>query len=206
MASPVLKTANKQLVEYELARDYHAAGLLDRAESLLTDIVKRRDAQYEQAVELLVDLYEQERDWDEGNQEVIVDAWGIGVDAGAMIYPWEGAANRQFDIGFAPYARLALGFSNGDFENIETNVSGTPATSSGELGDLRFDFGVGVDVRAVVGRSFYFGVGAGWNWWTTTDGSVGTTRDGVGTILVADDEFDFDGSEGFVRATLGFYW
>ena len=151
-------------------------------------------------------LFREERDWDEGNQEVIVDAWGIGVDAGAMIYPWEGAANRQFDIGFAPYARLALGFSNGDFENIETNVSGTPATSSGELGDLRFDFGVGVDVRAVVGRSFYFGVGAGWNWWTTTDGSVGTTRDGVGTILVADDEFDFDGSEGFVRATLGFYW
>ena len=43
LASPVLSNANKQLVEMELARDYHAGGLWDRAEKL--------------------DLYEQEREW-----------------------------------------------------------------------------------------------------------------------------------------------
>ena len=63
LASPALKTANKQLIEFELARDYHAAGLLDRAEGLLRDIVARRDAQEKQAVDLLLDIYEQERDW-----------------------------------------------------------------------------------------------------------------------------------------------
>lgn len=63
LASPALNQANKQLVEFELARDYMAAGLLDRAEGLLADIVARRDAQYDQAVGLLVDVYEQEKDW-----------------------------------------------------------------------------------------------------------------------------------------------
>ncbi|NKB99684.1 MAG: hypothetical protein GKR90_14475 [Pseudomonadales bacterium] len=63
LASPALKAANKQLIEFELARDYHAAGLLDRAEALLVDIVSRRDSQEKQAAELLLDIYEQERDW-----------------------------------------------------------------------------------------------------------------------------------------------
>lgn len=63
LASPRLSSANKQLVEFELARDYHAAGLLDRAEGLLTDIVRRRDVQAQPARLLLIDLYEQERDW-----------------------------------------------------------------------------------------------------------------------------------------------
>ena len=63
LASPALSRSHKQLVEFELARDFHAAGLLDRAEGLLADIVKRRDAQYEQALALLVDLLEQQKDW-----------------------------------------------------------------------------------------------------------------------------------------------
>ena len=152
-------------------------------------------------------LFREERDWDEGAQRVIVDAWGIGFDMGAMIYPFEGAETRSFDIGFAPYARFALGLSDGDFRDIDANLpGGGVGTTSGELGELRFDFGVGVDVRAVVGRSMFFGVGTGLNWWTTTDGSFGTTRDGGGIIVVEDDEFDFRGSEGYVRATVGFYW
>lgn len=63
LASPLLNSTNKQLVEFELARDYHAAGLLDRAEGLLTDIVSRKDAQLKPAHSLLMDLYEQEREW-----------------------------------------------------------------------------------------------------------------------------------------------
>ena len=63
LASPALNASNKRVVEYELARDYHAAGLLDRAEGLLKEIVQRRDGQHPGAIELLVDLYEQEKDW-----------------------------------------------------------------------------------------------------------------------------------------------
>lgn len=63
LASPVLSNANKQLVEMELARDYHAGGLWDRAEKLLEQIVKRKGTQELPALELLLDLYEQEREW-----------------------------------------------------------------------------------------------------------------------------------------------
>jgi len=63
LASPVLNDTNKQLVELELARDYHTGGLWDRAEKLLDQIVRRNGAQEMPALELLLDLYEQEREW-----------------------------------------------------------------------------------------------------------------------------------------------
>jgi lipopolysaccharide biosynthesis regulator YciM len=63
LASPVLSNANKQLVEMELARDYHTGGLWDRAEKLLEQIVRRKGSQEMPALELLLDLYEQEREW-----------------------------------------------------------------------------------------------------------------------------------------------
>ncbi len=63
LASPVLNAANKQLIELELARDYQMAGLLDRAEGLLQQIVSKGGQQKTAASELLLDLYEQERDW-----------------------------------------------------------------------------------------------------------------------------------------------
>lgn len=63
LATPSLSRANKQLVELELARDYHSAGLMDRAEKLLTHIVSLGGSQDVAARELLVDLYEQQQDW-----------------------------------------------------------------------------------------------------------------------------------------------
>ncbi len=63
LAMPNLNRSNKQLAEFELARDYHVAGLLDRAENLLTKITDSRHAQEKPALELLLDLYEQEREW-----------------------------------------------------------------------------------------------------------------------------------------------
>lgn len=151
-------------------------------------------------------LFREERDWDEGAQSILVDAWGFGFDLGAMIYPYQPSGTSGFDFGLTPYARFGLGFTDGDFRNIDVNLAGAPGTSSGDLGDIRFDFGVGLEARAVVGQTMFLGVGAGMHWWTTTDGSVGTTRDGGGFIVVEDDEFDFRGSEGFVSATVGFYW
>ena len=78
LASPALRAGNKQLVEFELARDFHAAGLLDRAEALLSDIVKRRDAQEKQARDLLLDIYEQERDW---QRAIEVGSKSLRIDA-----------------------------------------------------------------------------------------------------------------------------
>ena len=57
VALPYLNiNANKQLVEMELARDYHAGGLWDRAEKLLDQIVHRKGTQEMPALELLRQL------------------------------------------------------------------------------------------------------------------------------------------------------
>jgi lipopolysaccharide biosynthesis regulator YciM len=66
LASPVLNQINKQLVEMELARDYHTAGLFDRSENLLQQIAQRKGSQELPALELLLDLFEQEREWQQG--------------------------------------------------------------------------------------------------------------------------------------------
>ncbi|MEM7098151.1 MAG: hypothetical protein AAF541_07825 [Pseudomonadota bacterium] len=63
LASTMLTARSKQLVEFELARDYQSAGLLDRAEQLLVKIIGEKTPQQDAAVELLIQLYEQERDW-----------------------------------------------------------------------------------------------------------------------------------------------
>ena len=51
---------------FETALDYHKSGLLDYAEKILADLLTRRDgtdAQHFQVLKLLLDLYQQERDW-----------------------------------------------------------------------------------------------------------------------------------------------
>lgn len=53
----------RNLSMLELARDFIAAGLLDRAETILLELVK--DAEHEQsAAMLLIDIYQQMRDWE----------------------------------------------------------------------------------------------------------------------------------------------
>ncbi len=48
----------------ELARDYIAAGLLDRAEQLLLDLIAESDAKAVGARRYLIEIYQMERDWD----------------------------------------------------------------------------------------------------------------------------------------------
>lgn len=50
-------------VELELATDFLKAGLLDRAERLLVDLVDSRGRANAKAASLLVQLYEEEKDW-----------------------------------------------------------------------------------------------------------------------------------------------
>jgi len=74
LAAPVLTRLSKRSVELELARDYHSAGLLDRAENLLSEICAKRGPLRKEAQKLLMEIYEQEREWSK--------ALGVGTDLG----------------------------------------------------------------------------------------------------------------------------
>ena len=63
LARPQLSAENRALAELELARDYLGAGLLDRAEQLLRDLVDRGGATDRVALEHLLEVYQRERDW-----------------------------------------------------------------------------------------------------------------------------------------------
>lgn len=62
LAGPRLGAEARGRVELELARDYLAAGLLNRAESLLDQLVGRRQLR-QAALEQLLEVHERERDW-----------------------------------------------------------------------------------------------------------------------------------------------
>ncbi len=63
LARPALDSDARARVELELARDYLAAGLLNRAESLLAVLVRRDDPLRQAALEARLELHQRERDW-----------------------------------------------------------------------------------------------------------------------------------------------
>jgi lipopolysaccharide biosynthesis regulator YciM len=63
LARPSLETTQRSIALMELAKDYMSAGLLDRAESILLDVVKHPDHQAE-ALEHLLTIYQQEHEWE----------------------------------------------------------------------------------------------------------------------------------------------
>lgn len=63
LARPSLTREQRQLVQYELALDYHAAGWLDRAERILKDLLEQSSTQRESILPTLIDIYEQEKEW-----------------------------------------------------------------------------------------------------------------------------------------------
>ncbi len=63
IAHAQLSESARARAEFELARDYFAAGLFGRAEALLVDLVTRDETWKEQAEMLLVDIYQREREW-----------------------------------------------------------------------------------------------------------------------------------------------
>lgn len=78
IAHPELSEATSESVIFELARDYHKAGLLDRAETLLLELSKSKDHTRPSKM-LLLELYEQERDWHKAIATVL--SIGNGDDA-----------------------------------------------------------------------------------------------------------------------------
>lgn len=63
LARPALSRRHRQQCELELARDYLAAGLLDRAENLLLELTGNNSEHEQIAHELLLEIYQQEKDW-----------------------------------------------------------------------------------------------------------------------------------------------
>lgn len=62
-ARPSLTREQAARVQLELAKDFMAAGLLDRAERLLSELVGQNTATGQASQLLLVDLYEREKEW-----------------------------------------------------------------------------------------------------------------------------------------------
>jgi len=77
LARPALQTGCRERVQLELARDYVSAGLLDRAEQLLIELAGSGTALRPACLELLVEIYQSERDWAKA-----IDAvhWLLGSD------------------------------------------------------------------------------------------------------------------------------
>ncbi len=64
LARPVLSGEQRRRVELELARDYLMAGLLDRAEKLLISVADKRSDEQAKARELLLEIYQREKEWE----------------------------------------------------------------------------------------------------------------------------------------------
>ena len=62
MAHPELDQSASEPVIYELAKDYRAAGLYDRAEALLEQLKSSRAFSFK-SLTLLLDIFEREKDW-----------------------------------------------------------------------------------------------------------------------------------------------
>lgn len=62
LARPNLKPLHRNQAQFELAQDFHKAGLMDRAESLFRELVAQ-GMFLQPSLEALVELYEQTRDW-----------------------------------------------------------------------------------------------------------------------------------------------
>lgn len=60
---PGLDWASQQRAQFELAMDFFQAGILGRAEDLLTPLVTQGGAMTAEAVRLLIKIYKQEQDW-----------------------------------------------------------------------------------------------------------------------------------------------
>ncbi len=67
LARPSLEVTQRSIALMELAKDYMHAGLLDRAESLLRDVIQHPGQQAE-ALEHLLTIYQREREWDKAIQ------------------------------------------------------------------------------------------------------------------------------------------
>ncbi|BFM11842.1 lipopolysaccharide assembly protein LapB [Simiduia litorea] len=63
ISRPSLNKAQQRLAQLELAQDFSQAGLLDRAERLLVELMDDKDEDKQKIAGLLVEIYQDEREW-----------------------------------------------------------------------------------------------------------------------------------------------
>lgn len=85
IARPGLPLVEQRLAQLELARDYAHAGLLDRAERLLLELYEDAHDDREKVAELLVEIYQDEREWQKAID--VVKDFGRGW-FGRLAEPW----------------------------------------------------------------------------------------------------------------------
>ena len=113
VARPNLDARHRNQARYELARDYLTAGVFDRAEALLNDLV-RQGVFLEKSLRGLIRIYEQERDWDKALQMTrqLESAIGTKLPAEMAQYHCELAAQASARKDFrlaSQQTRKALG-------------------------------------------------------------------------------------------------
>lgn len=84
IARPSLSDEEKTIALLELGEDYMRAGLLDRAETLFTDLVSM-NALAPSALTHLVSIYQHERDWDKAIENATRLEAATGESCGAII-------------------------------------------------------------------------------------------------------------------------
>ena len=102
IARPNLSEEEKTIALLELGEDYMRAGLLDRAETLFSDLVAM-DAQVPSALKHLIGIYQHEKDWNKAIEHARRLEKITGESQGAVI--------AQFYCEIAEQARAAKTFS-----------------------------------------------------------------------------------------------
>lgn len=102
IARPNLSNEEKTIALLELGEDYMRAGLLDRAETLFTDLIAM-DAQVPSALKHLISIYQHEKDWN----KAIDHARSIEKISGET----QGPVIAQFYCELAEQARAAKNFT-----------------------------------------------------------------------------------------------
>ncbi|MEM7263810.1 MAG: hypothetical protein AAF488_17615 [Planctomycetota bacterium] len=147
-------------------------------------------------------LYYENKRWREGQARVRHESFGIGMEAGALLHPFTYAPGAPFDFAFYPYLRYGIGTADGRIRNVPVARGSGPGTLSGDLGDFRSEGGVGADLRVRLGPRVMIGTGVGVLWWDSLDTAVVSIRNGVGTVIVSNDDLSVDGRDVFARFVL----
>jgi len=103
IARPNLSEEEKTIALLELGEDYMRAGLLDRAETLFTDLVAM-DAQVPSALRHLIGIYQHEKDWNKAIEHARRYEKISGESQGAVI--------AQFYCEMAEQARASKNFAD----------------------------------------------------------------------------------------------
>ncbi len=156
------------------------------------------DGQVEQVVGAFFAF--ERKEWDDGAAEVEDNSFLVGFEGGALLYPTVNPQARRINVALHPYIRGAIGYADGDFENVPIDTG----FASGDIEEFRFDFGLGADGVLMINRQALISVGAGVNWWWTIEKPDGFVSDENGLVLFINDDFDYRGREFFIRFLVSF--